>query len=48
MAEVTTHFSTWPWQHWATERPSAAALSFGEQSFSWHEVSERIEEYAQA
>ncbi|MEZ8740795.1 o-succinylbenzoate--CoA ligase [Photobacterium swingsii] len=47
MAEVTTHFSTWPWQHWATERPSAAALSFGEQSFSWHEVSERIEEYAQ-
>ena len=47
MAEVTTHFSTWPWQHWATERPSAAALSFGEQSFSWHEVSERIDEYAQ-
>ncbi|MGF1691896.1 o-succinylbenzoate--CoA ligase [Photobacterium kagoshimensis] len=47
MAEVITHFSTWPWQHWATERPSAAALSFGEQSFSWHEVSERIEQYAQ-
>ncbi|MDV5169499.1 o-succinylbenzoate--CoA ligase [Photobacterium rosenbergii] len=40
-------FSTWPWQHWAKERPSAVALSFGEQQFSWAELAERVEEYAQ-
>ncbi|MCQ1059399.1 o-succinylbenzoate--CoA ligase [Photobacterium sp. ZSDE20] len=45
MADVT--FSTWPWQHWAKERPSAVALSFGEQQFSWAELAERTDEYAQ-
>ena len=40
-------FSTWPWQYWAKERPSAVALSFGEQQFSWTELAERVEEYAQ-
>ncbi|MCG7586908.1 o-succinylbenzoate--CoA ligase [Photobacterium sp. OFAV2-7] len=47
MAEITSYFATWPWQHWATKRPSAAALSFGEQTFSWAEVSVRVDEYAQ-
>ncbi|MCW8328297.1 o-succinylbenzoate--CoA ligase [Photobacterium sp. SDRW27] len=47
MAEVTSYFATWPWQHWATERPSAAALCFGEQTFSWAEVALRVDEYAQ-
>ncbi|ELR63712.1 O-succinylbenzoic acid--CoA ligase [Photobacterium marinum] len=47
MAGVTPYFATWPWQHWATERPSAAALRFGEQTFSWAEVSARVDEYAQ-
>ncbi|WEM44030.1 o-succinylbenzoate--CoA ligase [Photobacterium sp. DA100] len=40
-------FSTWPWQHWAKERPSAVALSFGGQQFSWAELADRVEEYAQ-
>lgn len=57
MAEVTQYFATWPWQHWAEERPSAVALSFGaqcvdgecigEQRFSWAEMSHRVDEYAQ-
>ena len=47
MAEVTSYFATWPWQHWATERPSAAALCFGDHTFSWAEVAERVDEYAQ-
>ncbi|MGF1737242.1 o-succinylbenzoate--CoA ligase [Photobacterium satsumensis] len=45
VADVT--FSTWPWQHWVKERPSAVALSFGEQQFSWAELAERVDEYAQ-
>ncbi|WP_299013528.1 o-succinylbenzoate--CoA ligase [uncultured Photobacterium sp.] len=47
MAEVTPYFATWPWQHWATKRPSSAALRFGEQIFSWAEISARVDEYAQ-
>ena len=47
MAEVMSYFATWPWQHWAAERPSAAALCFGEHTFSWAEVAARVEEYAQ-
>ena len=50
VADVT--FTTWPWQHWAKERPSAVALSFGDpssgkQQFSWAELAERVDEYAQ-
>ncbi|WP_428446095.1 o-succinylbenzoate--CoA ligase [Photobacterium nomapromontoriensis] len=40
-------FATWPWQHWLKERPSAVALSFDDQQFSWAELSARAEEYAQ-
>jgi len=47
MAELTSYFATWPWQHWATKRPSAAALCFGEQTFSWTEVAARVDDYAQ-
>lgn len=47
MAEVTSYFATWPWQHWATKRPLAAALCFGEQTFSWAEVAARVDDYAQ-
>ncbi|PSU33223.1 o-succinylbenzoate--CoA ligase [Photobacterium lutimaris] len=44
VADVT--FSTWPWQHWAKERPSSVALSFDEQQFSWAELAEKVDEYA--
>ncbi|OAN13585.1 2-succinylbenzoate-CoA ligase [Photobacterium jeanii] len=40
-------FTTWPWQHWATKRPMMAALSYGEQSYTWQQVSEKVEDYAQ-
>lgn len=45
VADMT--FSTWPWQYWAKERPSAVALSFAGQQFSWAELAERVDEYAQ-
>ncbi|MGF1758967.1 o-succinylbenzoate--CoA ligase [Photobacterium sagamiensis] len=48
MEEVSHYFATWPWQHWASERSSATALSFGEQHFSWAEVTARVDEYAQS
>lgn len=48
MAAATTEtFPTWPWQHWATERPAAVAIHCEGQQFSWHETAKRVDEYAQ-
>ncbi|MGF1683324.1 o-succinylbenzoate--CoA ligase [Photobacterium minamisatsumaniensis] len=48
MAALTpASFPTWPWLHWAAERPSEVALSFEEQQFSWAELAANVDSYAQ-
>ena len=44
---MSVPFTTWPWQHWAAERPDAVAIRLSDQSITWATLSSQIEIYAQ-
>ncbi|WP_017222095.1 o-succinylbenzoate--CoA ligase [Moritella dasanensis] len=41
------NFSEWPWLHWAQTNPAQVALVFGEQQFTWQQVNDFVNGYAQ-
>ncbi|MEQ5041749.1 o-succinylbenzoate--CoA ligase [Providencia manganoxydans] len=41
MAELT-RFNDWPWQHWASQQPSAIALLTDDSALTWLQLSEKI------
>lgn len=41
------NFSDWPWLHWAQTNPAQVALVFGEQQFTWLQVNDFVNGYAQ-
>lgn len=46
MADIEHGFTTWPWQHWTKERPEEVALSFGNTSVTWLQLSSKVEGFA--
>ncbi|EFB71325.1 2-succinylbenzoate--CoA ligase [Providencia rustigianii] len=41
MAELT-HFTDWPWRHWASQHPDSIALLTDSESYTWQTLSEQV------
>ncbi|UJF19952.1 o-succinylbenzoate--CoA ligase [Vibrio sp. SS-MA-C1-2] len=37
------HFSNWPWQVWAEKTPDAIGLKFEAQTYTWQQISNKVE-----